>query len=269
MYEQGSVRFVVAKKGTVKSATELHWHDCFELELVVSGRGTHIINGNSYPMREGDLYLLTKEDCHKVIADETMTILGIMFDERILAESVLVAIPLVRITSPELNVNIGGELYSEIKGYFERVIREEKSEIERYLAPDYIRGLIECIIIELFRSIVGASPSVTSKTSNDALAYMHKHYAEDITLESLAREVHLSPSYLSAYFKNTVGGNFREYLIELRMKHAARLLANTELSVTDVCYSCGFSTYSHFIRSFKARFGEPPLEFRKIHKLKK
>lgn len=269
MYHQKSLRIVAAKKETVKEHTDLHWHDCCELELVVGGRGTHIINGNSYPIREGDLYFLTREDNHKIIADEPVTTLGIMFDEELVSKSLFLSIPSVRVCSNDMIANIGGQKRTCVEKYFENILSEESSENKLFMSELYISGLIECIIIELFRALTESnSETISDDAANRSLMYIHSHYAEDITLSSLAKEVHMSPNYLSSYFKNAIGKNFKDYLIELRIKHAGRLLANTNLSVTDICFSCGFSSYAHFIRTFRTRHGVTPLEFRKIHKEK-
>lgn len=256
---------VEAKKAVVQQSTPLHWHDCYEMELVVGGCGTHIINGTKYPMRVGDFYLLTPEDFHEVISDEPITTLGIMFDEKLVSEELLFNIPVIRITASELLTCIDGEIYNLVSNYFVRVL-EEVNEEEKSLSTVYISKLTECIMIELFRAVEGKTVGITQKAVNDVLIYIHSHYTENLSLASLAELLHFSPSYLSMYFKENIGKNFKEYLITLRMKHAARLLANTELSVTEICYSCGFSSYSHFMRTFKSNFRQTPLSFRSTFK---
>ena len=258
---------VEAKRATVWQSTPLHWHNCYEMELVVGGCGTHIINGTKYPMRAGDFYLLTPEDFHEVISDEPITTLGIMFDEKLVSEELLFNIPVLRIAAPELVTSIDGEICNIVRSYFERILAEVKGE-EKSLSTVYISKLIECIMIELFRTLEGKTAGITQKAVNDVLIYIHSHYTENLSLASLAELLHFSPSYLSMYFKENVGKNFKEYLITLRMKHAARLLANTELSVTEICYACGFSSYAHFMRSFKNNFGRTPLNFRDTYKQK-
>jgi len=257
---------VEAKRTIVRLCTPLHWHNCYEMELVIDGHGTHIINGKKYPMHVGDFYLLTTEDCHKVISNEPITTLGIMFDEKFVSEELLFHIPVIRITVPELLTCIDGDIYNIIRNYFERVLAEVVDGTGEFLSAVYISKLIECIMIELFRAIGGKESCVTRKATNDALVYIHSHYTENISLASLAELLHFSPSYLSMYFKESTGKNFKEYLIALRLKHAARLLANTELTVAEICYSCGFSSYSHFMRTFKSNFGQTPISFRNTYK---
>lgn len=267
MYGVSSVRIVAAKESTVKNQTALHWHDCLELELVTKGEGVHVINGKEFPMKAGDLYLLTKEDNHKVIARSPLTTLGIMFDEELLSQTLRFNLPSVKLAAGELLARVEGEKEARIRGCFRSVISEESEKSEPYMSSEYISGLIECIIIELFRALAKKwTAPLPSSAVNKALAYIHKHYFEALTLDMLSKELHLSPNYLSSYFKKSVGKNFKEYLIDLRIKHAARLLANTDMSVTEICFSCGFSSYSHFIRTFKSIFGETPLGFRNTHR---
>ena len=97
----------------------------------------------------------------------------------------------------------------------------------------------------------------------ELLLYVQEHFAEKITLDQLSLEFHLSPKYLSRYFKDHFHLTFSSYIQHLRLTHAQKLLENTELSVTDIALSSGFPNVSYFIRSFKMAYGISPLGYRK------
>lgn len=96
--------------------------------------------------------------------------------------------------------------------------------------------------------------------------HLNKHYAEDIRLDEMAALVGMSPSAFSRFFKQRTGRSFVDYLIDIRLGNAARMLVDTTTSVSEICYACGFNNLSNFNRTFKARRGYTPRDFRALFK---
>ena len=92
--------------------------------------------------------------------------------------------------------------------------------------------------------------------------YIDDHYRDEIMLEQLADLVSMSPSAFSRYFKLRTGKNLSEYIIDVRLGHAARKLVDTTDSVSEICWTTGFNTLSNFNRQFRKRKGCTPKEFR-------
>jgi AraC-like DNA-binding protein len=84
-----------------------------------------------------------------------------------------------------------------------------------------------------------------------------------LTIRELAREFHLSPSYLQRLFKHQTGVCMGEWLNEQRLQRAARLLANSYMSVKEIAHTVGYEHASSFIRAFEKRFTQPPARYRK------
>ena len=263
--EADTVHLVAAKQKQVCSRTALHWHDCCELELVLCGQGTHIINGHYYTIGPGDLYCFTPADCHMIIADEPIEVLGIMFGEELISDDIFARMLTLGMTGSDLRVSLEQDRYPIVEQYFSTILREEAKLSDSSLAEAYIGRLIDCILIELLRAMGETALPRVKQAANAAIMYLHRHYAEPITLQSLSDHLYLTPSYLSTYFKNSTGRNFKDYLIEVRLRHACRLLGNTDISITDVCYGCGFTSYSNFMRSFRTHYQTSPLQFRREH----
>lgn len=93
------------------------------------------------------------------------------------------------------------------------------------------------------------------------LVYIEAHYPEALSLESLAKEVGLSPKYFCRIFKEMTNNTPIYYLNSYRIEHACRLLTYGDLSITEVAFSCGFNDLSYFIRSFKKYKGLTPKQF--------
>ena len=85
-----------------------------------------------------------------------------------------------------------------------------------------------------------------------ALSYIRNHYGEHITLDEVARVVHLSPSYFSRLFKAETGKTFSEYLQALRIEQAKSFLRRKDCSMTEIAEQTGFFDQSHFIKTFRS-----------------
>jgi len=99
--------------------------------------------------------------------------------------------------------------------------------------------------------------------------YICTHVNDDLRLEKLADLIGMTPTSFSRFFRQRTGKNLSEYIIDIRLGCAARLLVDTTDSISEICYSCGFNTLSNFNRLFRKRKGCTPTEFReKYHKTK-
>ena len=92
--------------------------------------------------------------------------------------------------------------------------------------------------------------------------FINKHINDDLRLEQLADLVSMTPSAFSRFFKLRTGKNLSEYIVDIRLGHAARRLVDTTDGVSEICWSCGFNNLSNFNRLFRKHKGCTPTEFR-------
>ena len=92
--------------------------------------------------------------------------------------------------------------------------------------------------------------------------YIHNNYTKQITLNDLAHLVGMTPVALSRFFKLRTGKTVTEYIIDIRLGNATRLLVNSTNSISEICYDCGFNNLSNFNRIFKRKKECTPTEFR-------
>lgn len=95
--------------------------------------------------------------------------------------------------------------------------------------------------------------------------YIRKNYSKNISLKGIAREFYMNPVYLGQLFKNDTGRLFHEYLTEVRMKAARKLLTETDLTVELVAERCGYNVVRNFYLAFKKHYKCTPNEFRMGH----
>ena len=92
----------------------------------------------------------------------------------------------------------------------------------------------------------------------DAIIYINKHYAEDITARDCARELFMSYSYFSRSFKRMTGKSFTDYLIGVRINRAEKALLSGEKPITEIAVECGFNNTAYFSAVYKKLKGLSP-----------
>lgn len=100
--------------------------------------------------------------------------------------------------------------------------------------------------------------------SNSFLAvmnYLNTHYAQPLSLRTIAEELHLNASYISQLIKNETGLTYTQYITELRIGKAKEMLINTKLSLAEISEAVGFNDYFYFIKKFKREVGVTPGKF--------
>lgn len=111
----------------------------------------------------------------------------------------------------------------------------------------------------VLRSMAGKPGS--SSVINQVKFYLEMHYAEDVSLHSVARSFDLNSSYLSRIFSEKEHQSFIDYLSRIRMKKAVELLQNSNLRIYEVCERIGYPSPEHFSRTFKKMIGKSPKQF--------
>lgn len=137
-----------------------------------------------------------------------------------------------------------------------------------------VAGLEECYTLDDYRRffdrfVTVASDSIKLKRDEkDPVVeffadYLESHYAEDLSLDSVADRMNMSSNYLSAYIKEKTGTNFSDHLNKVRIRQAKEMLYGTSLSVQDIGERIGYRNVTSFIRMFKKITGLTPGDFRK------
>jgi len=119
-------------------------------------------------------------------------------------------------------------------------------------------------LAQMQAALAGGPPAgkETRRLVRKAMAYIHDHYADPLTRETIARHVGVSGSYLARCFRQDVGVAPREYLARYRVRQAQHLLATSHQAITDVALSVGFASASAFTQAFEREAGVTPRAYR-------
>lgn len=106
------------------------------------------------------------------------------------------------------------------------------------------------------------SESSNSRRIKKIKEYINKNFAEPLPLDELAAMVNMTPTAFSRFFKSRTSQTLSDYIINIRIGHAIRLLVDTTMTSAEICYMCGFNNISNFNRLFRKKKGCSPMEFR-------
>lgn len=115
----------------------------------------------------------------------------------------------------------------------------------------------------LYTEVAGALRKSDKKDIIKATDYIKAHYKENLTLEVLAKQIHMNPFYFSSYFKKQTGRNFKDFLNSVRLNRALELLVSTDMRSYEIAEEAGFKDYRYFTEMFSREYGRTPTAYRK------
>ncbi|MBN9391853.1 MAG: helix-turn-helix domain-containing protein [Chloroflexi bacterium] len=247
---------------------EVHWHEFYELSLILAGEGSHVFNGVNYELKPGSIFLLTPADFHGLapLPGEVFEIYNVIFSEEFLEEELR---RLLFDNNRSYLTTFTGSLFEQAVESYRRIETELSHQQPGYHLV--IRGELTNLLVALARHGAttmqmperGGISDFSHPAIRKAITLIQHHFREDISLPQIAGQVRLNPNYFSERFKAFTGSSFQRYLINLRLEFAASLLRVSQVPVTEICYASGFKTLSHFERVFKSKFHQTPYAYRR------
>ncbi len=147
---------------------------------------------------------------------------------------------------------------------------ERQDALQQHLQSSRTFGELRQKLLEYYRDLL---PDVYAAASHRGTAeivrvqkYIQEHYAEDISLKTLAEVACVSPHYFSAYFKSETGQNYKAYLTRIRMEQALHLVLDTDLKTYEVAQAVGYNNVRRFVEAFRTAYQLSPMDYRKLHK---
>lgn len=255
----------------------VHSHDAYELNLIYGCRDARRIVGDSIEVLEDfDLVMLGPGIEHGwenyICKSNRIKEFTIQFGSDYYHPDYLRGNnfdSIVRLLDKSLNgLSFGTETVLQTYYYFNK-IAEETSPISRMYD---LMKLVD--ILANSKDVRSLSSSTFSHkyTSNDSRritrvqTYITEHITERIRLIDLANIIGMTESSFSRFFKLHTGMSVSDYIINMRLGEASRRLVYTKMSISEICYECGFNNVSHFSRCFRERKNCTPSEFRAMYK---
>ena len=252
----------------------MHWHNEFELNRIISGKGEFICGDNRFLAKEGDLLLIPPNRLHAAYPCENS---GLVYQAFVFHPAMISANSNDRCTMECIRPIINGTIqlpepvtaslpcYSELSSAAEQII----SCVSGNTAP--LDLLLKSELLRFFwllnktanHSVLDAASISYTELVRPALEYMQSNLQEPVSIGQLADLVHLSKSYFMNCFKKAVGIGAIEHLTQLRINAACDALSGSDKMISEIAFSCGYSNLSNFNRQFKQIMGCSPKEYRK------
>ncbi len=237
-----------------------HIHDAFmEFEVISKGHMSQIINGKEYEMPVGSVAILKPADCHSLEWSEDADFITVHFEPDIISKELLYSI-----LKYEDNI-----VYQFPEEQVQTIINNAVQLFNEYennqpFYKNVIKNLIENICFSTLRNINPITLKEKQLSpARKAVMHLETNFMNNPTLNDVARYVHLNPSYFSRVFREETGITYSKYLIDLKLKYAQKLLCETNMTITDICFNSGFGSLSNFSKYFKSKYGISANEMRK------
>ena len=147
----------------------------------------------------------------------------------------------------------------------ENFVAQSMSEIDSCMTEKEIRIKLAGIIENIMNEKLSVKLANLSAYAQQAKRYIEKHYMENITLETIAGQLNINPTYLSVVFKNEVKMNYSKYLTMVRMENAKELLRKCDKNLTQIAHAVGYDRTAYFSSVFKTYTGIKPMEYQRLY----
>ncbi len=251
-----------------------HWHNAAEFTLVLKDGCKYRINNVLYEANKGDILLVWPHQIHETVDLPHGGAIFIQFPSTVLENSLdLVSISrflyschfLDTENNSELTKIIGDKIW-EIKKIHNSSdpLSETKCKLCIY---DILLTIGEHVLAESKKAFASeSSPGTGWDYIHSACRYIVENSQENLTQASVAKHIGLSTFYFSKLFKQYMHMSFPAYLSNIRVRNAASLLLNDDLTITECAFQAGFQSTTAFNKSFLEITGHSPREYRKLYR---
>lgn len=244
------------------SSFHLHMHDDFEILCVVTGKVGYIVEGHVYDLRPGSVMIMRSAESHKLLVNQSdryeRYVLNFVPDALIgygLPEDIL---------SPFLDRGLGeknhyaAEEFDGIKPI--DLLKEMTKSLDTLSPKAAITAFLPALLSILHTAFLKNQPreeNAGTDLGQKMINYVNDHLFEELTLNMIAEQMHVSESHLNRIFRASAGTSIYNYVLSKRLIAAQQLIMKGE-GAQAASQRCGFRDYSAFYRLYKKRFHISP-----------
>ena len=269
--------FYLVDRYKVRFTYPLHKHDEIELNFVQKCAGARRVVGDSIEeLGEYDLAIIgsglehvwEQGDCTtSPIREITLQFSPELFGENFLNKKQLKSVHSM-LDNAKYGIAFDMPAIMKVYGMLDEITRLQSGF---YRVMKILSILYELSIDSNYHLLSSSSfshikVSADSRRVQKVEEYINEHYSADIRLQTLSDLVGMTPTAFSRLFKLRTGKTISEYIIDIRLGIASRKLVDTTMSISEICYDCGFNNVSNFNRIFKRKKGVSPKSFRENYR---
>ncbi len=247
-----------------------HWHNYYEITLILEGSGCYYVNGRALEVAPGDIMIFNNAELHGWQAFRPeLRVLVMVFSSALMvgygdfSEAAYLRSFVERDAAFQNRVPREDPAAARIAEMMREIRKEWAEKTIGYplmIRADVLRILT--MLVRHFHTEDGeASPFDRNRALlrlKPALEYIDANFGKKLSLKETAEQVYMSPNYFSHYFHTATGVSFSDYVSMRRVRQARELLETTSLSIYEIAVSCGFRNSSNFYRLYKKHTGGSP-----------
>lgn len=258
-----------------------HHHDFVEIVFITKGKGIQVISNNEYEVSEGDIFILQGFQNHYFKDAGKAEMINVMFDPvknpGLISSDIKMmdGYSALFILEPRYRNRMHFKNMLHLNhvdlAKSEYVLNSMLNEIT-HKEPGYelfLKNKLEEIILFLSRKYSQISiPKAKSLVRiGKAIDFIENNFQRNIYIQQLAELSFMSVRNFQRIFKESTGLSPNDYLLELRIQHASKLLTETDSAIYNVSEQVGIADWFYFSKAFKKKFGVSPLKYRKQNKV--
>lgn len=273
--------FYIVDRHKTEFTYPLHQHKEYELNFIEHASGARRIVGDSVEeIGEYDLVLIGSENLEHVweqgsaksnnIREITIQFTADLFNGEWLSKNQFASISdMLRRAEHGLCFPIGTIM--KIYSVLDTLANENESFVQflKFMFLLHRLSLSDEARMLSSSSFANTTRNLESRRVKKVKQYINDHYAEPLNLSDLADMAGMAPTAFSRFFRLRSGRTLSDYITDIRLGVASRLLVDTTKNISEICYECGFNNLSNFNRMFRAKRGSSPREFRMMYKKNK
>jgi AraC-like DNA-binding protein len=254
-----------------------HFHPEYQLFMVIKGRGTRFIGDHVKHFKEGDITFtgpnlphMWRSDSEGYAVEESLWSVGIVvyFHEDFIGQSLLQKEEMIKLRQlfhkSLRGLDVTGKTAKSIGSMLTNLVNLEgmDSVLELFKILNCIANTTETISLAS-SGYTNSLKEADTERMNNVHAYVMKNFKGKIELGAVASLANMTPTSFSRYFKIHANKTFSEFLSEIRIGHACKLLIEDKMNIGNACYESGFQTLSNFNKQFKAITKRTPMSYKK------
>jgi AraC-like DNA-binding protein len=254
-----------------------HAHSEYQLFVVLQGTGTRFIGDSIRSFKPGEVVLTGRHLPHLWRSDEAYFEknssyktegIVIYLNENFLGDHILEKEEMLALKKLFSKSMRGLEFYGSKKLEVIELMKE-LVHLQGIHSVIHLLHILEILAVSKEYHYISSKPYDDTFNQNETdrlntvYEYAFKNFRKKILLEEIAELLHMTPTSFSRYFTMKNNKSFSRFIAEIRIKHACEMLTETDESVAQVCYDCGYNTLSNFNKQFKEIMSKKPSEYKK------
>jgi len=234
----------------------MHWHEHLEIHYIIEGTSIIRVENEIIRANAGEIIIINNNELHAGMGGNCKFLCLIIpphfaHNNNIILNRVVKDVEISKLFEYILNEYVNSDQANDIAitGYSALI-----------LAKLYRKYTFKTLTMENYKAY-----SQRTLLLNEISKYIHENFSENITLSDISEKFHINQFHFCHIFKEFTGKTFKEYLNEVKVDNAEKLLLTTDVPISEVGFLCGFEDSNYFSRKFKQIKGKTPREMRKTN----